>query len=101
MARICSSLPLLCTTLIAACTIPGSLFAVDSSDGDLKVVVALFRHGVRAPLETFGKNAGKHSKQAWPDLRKDWHVCPDCWGYLTPQGSDAARVLGAYYGDYY
>ena len=101
MARICSSLPLLCTTLIAACTIPGSLFAVDSSDGDLKVVVALFRHGVRAPLETFGKNAGKHSKEAWPDLKKDWHVCPDCWGYLTPQGSDAARVLGAYYGDYY
>jgi 4-phytase/acid phosphatase len=64
-------------------------------------VVALFRHGARAPLETFGKSAGRHSKKAWPDLEKDWHVCPNCWGYLTPQGSNAVKVLGAYYGNYY
>ncbi|HEU0275241.1 MAG TPA: histidine-type phosphatase, partial [Candidatus Udaeobacter sp.] len=100
MARIRSPLPLLCATLTAVCAIP-RLFAGDPPDADLKVVVALFRHGVRAPLETFGKNAGRHSKKAWPDLKKDWHVCPDCWGYLTPQGSDAVKILGTYYGSYY
>ena len=101
MVQIRSLLPLLRATLIAAYAIPGSVVAADSPDGDLKLVVALFRHGVRAPLETFGKNAGKHSKKAWPDLKNDWHVCPACWGYLTPQGSNAVRVLGIYYGNYY
>jgi 4-phytase/acid phosphatase len=101
MAQIRSLLPLLCATLIEAYAIPKSVLAADPPDGDLKLVVALFRHGVRAPLETFGKNAGRHSENAWPDLKKDWHVCPTCWGYLTPQGSNAVRVLGSYYGNYY
>jgi 4-phytase/acid phosphatase len=101
MAQIRSLLPLLYATLIAAYAIPRSVLATDSPDGDLKLVVALFRHGVRAPLETFGKNAGRHSENAWPDLKKDWHVCPTCWGYLTPHGSNAVRILGSYYGNYY
>src|SRR5690348_16814732 len=101
MARIGSYLWLLCATLIAAFATRGPLLAADPSGGELKLVVALFRHGVRAPLEAFGKDAGTHSKKAWPDLKNDWHVCPDCWGYLTPQGSNALRVLGAYYGNYY
>jgi 4-phytase/acid phosphatase len=101
MARIGSFLWLLCATLIVAFVTRGSLLAVEPSDGNLKFVVALFRHGVRAPLEGFGKNAGTHSKKAWPDLKNDWHVCPDCWGYLTPQGSNAVKALGAYYGNYY
>jgi 4-phytase/acid phosphatase len=100
-AQIRFLLPLLCATLIAGYAIPRSVRAADLPDGDLKLVVALFRHGVRAPLETFGKNASTHSKNAWPDLKKDWHVCPNCWGYLTPRGSNAVRVLGSYYGNYY
>ena len=67
-------------------------------DGKLKLVVALFRHGVRAPLETFGKNADEHSKDPWPDLNA-WGV--DSWGDLTPHGSIAVRALGAYHGNYY
>jgi 4-phytase/acid phosphatase len=92
---------LLCATLISPYVIPRSVLAAKAPGGDLKLVVALFRHGVRAPLETFGKDAGRHSKEAWPDLKHDWHVCSNCWGYLTPQGSNAVRVLGTYYGDYY
>ena len=53
---------------------------------------------MRAPLETFGKNADEYSKDAWPDL-KAWGV--DSWGDLTPQGSVAVKALGAYYGGYY
>lgn len=101
MAQIRFLLMLRCATLISPYVILWPVLAADSPDGDLKLVVALFRHGVRAPLEAFGKNAGKHSKRAWPDLKHDWHVCPDCWGYLTPQGSNAVRVLGSYYGNYY
>jgi 4-phytase/acid phosphatase len=101
MAQIRSLLPLLRATLIAAYAIPKSVVAADLPAGDLKLVVALFRHGVRAPLETFGKNADTHSKKAWPDLKNDWHVCPTCWGYLTPQGSNAVRLLGSHYGNYY
>jgi 4-phytase/acid phosphatase len=67
-------------------------------DDKLKLVIALFRHGVRAPLETFGKNAHAHSKDPWPDL-KAWGV--HSWGDLTPQGSNAVKALGAYYGAYY
>ena len=50
---------------------------------DLRLVVALFRHGVRAPLEGFGKRANDHSGSAWPNLEGDWGVCKDCWGDLS------------------
>ena len=66
-----------------------------AADGDLQLVVALFRHGIRAPLSEFGKNAKDHSKDAWPDLVNDWHVDPDGWGDLTPLGIKAAIELAA------
>jgi len=44
------------------------------ADGELKLVVALFHHAVRAPLEGFGSHAKEHSKDNWPDLVTDWHV---------------------------
>jgi hypothetical protein len=62
---------------------------------ELKLVVALFRHGVRAPLRDLGTN---HSNQAWPSLG-DWGAGK--WGYLTLHGSQAVNNLGAYYGSYY
>ena len=37
-------------------------------DGKLKLVVALFRHGVRAPLADFAGKAHEHSKEEWPNL---------------------------------
>src|SRR5215472_8178693 len=69
-------------------------------DKSLKLVVALFRHGVRAPLKEFGANAGKHSSRPWPKLN-DWGLSDDDWGVLTPHGTTAVKVLGAYYGSYY
>ena len=72
-----------------------------SADGELKLVVALFRHGVRAPLQAFATRAGDHSKGRWPDLEKDWGVGPGRWGDLTPHGIQALKALGAYYGSYY
>jgi 4-phytase / acid phosphatase len=74
-----------------------------ADEGELQLVVALFRHGIRAPLKGFYDNAGKHSESPWPDLEKDWHVGPpqDGYGQLTPQGVQAAKTLGRYYADYY
>jgi len=66
-------------------------------DKNLKFVVALFRHGVRAPLSDLGT---KHSKEAWPKI-EDWRLSDDQWGYLTPHGATAAKILGAYYGSHY
>ena len=72
-----------------------------SANGELKFVVALFRHGVRAPLKAFSEKAGLHSQKPWPDPVNDWHVCETCWGDLTPHGSQAIKALGASYGSYY
>jgi len=38
------------------------------ADGEIKLVVALLRHGVRAPLQGFADSAQEHSKKTWPDL---------------------------------
>jgi 4-phytase / acid phosphatase len=65
---------------------------------ELQLVVALFRHGARAPLKDFGENANNYSNKAWPKC-EDWHV--EHWGDLTPQGGRAVQALGYYYGDYY
>jgi hypothetical protein len=70
------------------------------ADGDLKFVVALFRHGVRAPLEAFGDSANKYSGSPWP-RREDWGAIDNQWGYLTRHGGDAVGVLGVSYGSYY
>ena len=81
----------------SAALAPTARHASPTAAGELKLVVALFRHGVRAPLEGFGAHARDHSKDDWPDLVADWHVRADGWGDLTPGGAAAARALGVYY----
>lgn len=73
---------------------PGS----SPADNDLKFVVALFRHGVRAPLKSFGDNADQHSGRPWPSATP-WGVAN--WGDLTPHGILAVRSLGEWYGSHY
>jgi 4-phytase / acid phosphatase len=65
-------------------------------DKSLKFAVALFRHGVRAPLKDLGAT---HSQKPWPSPAMAWGA--DEWGYLTRHGCGAVKVLGAYYGTYY
>jgi 4-phytase / acid phosphatase len=64
-------------------------------DKSLKFAVALFRHGVRAPLNDLGST---HSQTPWPKL-DEWGA--DDWGFLTRHGCEAVKVLGTYYGTYY
>jgi 4-phytase/acid phosphatase len=56
------------------------------------MAVALFRHGVRAPLGDLDK--GRNSLKPWPTM-KDWGV--DAWGHVTAHGLTAVRALGGYY----
>jgi 4-phytase/acid phosphatase len=93
-------------TQAASAVSANGLDAQDTSaadEGELQLVVALFRHGIRAPLKGFYDKAGKHSESRWPELVTDWRVdpAPDGYGQLTPQGIQAARKLGRYYADYY
>jgi hypothetical protein len=64
--------------------------------------VALFRHGVRVPLQAFAESADKHSGSPWPSL-KDWEGGNKGgnWGNLTPHGASAVAILGAWYGSNY
>jgi 4-phytase / acid phosphatase len=72
-----------------------------ASENELKLVVALFRHGVRAPLPNFSKTENDHSQQGWPDLA-DWNVPPNkTWGDLTTRGQVLATALGSYYAEWY
>jgi 4-phytase/acid phosphatase len=97
---------LLCVVILS----PSVFAQVTSTDAEeLKLVVALFRHGVRSPEPGFNQdNADKHSKNKWPEL-KDWKVMVnpnECdpgkgWGYLTIHGQQIATGLGHYYGNYY
>jgi 4-phytase / acid phosphatase len=73
-----------------------------ASENELKLVVALFRHGVRAPLAEFTpEKADLYSGQHWPSL-KDWDV-PEgkTWGDLTKRGQVLATALGSYYAQWY
>jgi len=105
------------SVLLCIAVLTASSFAQGPSptaDGELKLVVALFRHGVRAPTTGFQpEEANKHSNKPWPQL-DDWKVMdnPDCdpvknhdqnkgWAYLTIQGRKLAQGLGRYYGEYY
>jgi 4-phytase/acid phosphatase len=73
-----------------------------ASEKELKLVVALFRHGVRAPLPGFEpKTANNYSRQGWPDLAA-WSVPPTKgWGDLTTRGQVLATALGRYYAQWY
>ena len=101
------------SVLLCIVVLSSSSFAQGSkADADeLKLVVALFRHGVRSPEADFDQEeADKHSKNKWPDLPA-WNVMgKDCenagktaegWGYLTKHGQQIATGLGTYYGNYY
>lgn len=82
----------------AAKTAPAAQPDSSPADNDLKFVVALFRHGVRAPLKAFGENADQHSGRPWPGATP-WGVAN--WGDLTPHGFKAVRSLGEWYGSHY
>jgi 4-phytase/acid phosphatase len=58
-------------------------------EGELRAVIVLARHGVRAPIESETRS-GVFNAQPWPA----WSVAP---GVLTPHGTEALRLLGKYY----
>src|SRR6266576_1953331 len=68
--------------------------------GELRLVVALFRHGVRAPLKQIDDDPTKkpHAGKPWPELSQ-WGATN--WGYLTRHGHDLAKALGNYYAKWY
>jgi 4-phytase/acid phosphatase len=73
-----------------ALTIPALSRGAASDAGDeVRAVVVLIRHGVRAPLESEIR-ASAYNSQPWPA----WPVGA---GVLTGHGSAALRQLGAYY----
>ncbi len=59
------------------------------SDGELKLVIVLTRHGVRSPLQT-NQILGKYAAEPWPE----WSVKP---GILTPHGRQQMVEMGNYY----
>jgi 4-phytase/acid phosphatase len=74
-------------------------------DGQLKLVVALFRHGIRAPLKDFASCAHRHSGKPWPTLDQ-WRAIDDDdekaqWGNLTVYGKSLATALGRHYAKHY
>lgn len=60
-----------------------------AADSELKFVLILSRHGVRAPLET-QQDFDKLAAQPFPK----WAVPP---GHLTPRGVKQMELMGAYY----
>lgn len=85
-------------TVLAAPPATPSANGTPAADGDLQLVVALFRHGIRAPLVKFADHANEYSKEAWPTL-PDWGAVK--WGDLTEHGSALAETLGSYYASWY
>lgn len=62
-------------------------------ESDLRFVLILSRHGVRAPLANQNENA-VYAAQAWPK----WSSPPS---YLTPHGVKQMELMGAYYRERY
>jgi len=60
-----------------------------STDDELRSVIILVRHGVRAPIESEIR-AGSYNAQPWPS----WPVAE---GVLTPHGTKALNLLGEWY----
>src|SRR5207245_1234974 len=67
--------------------------------GELVFVVAVFRHGVRAPLADFAAHADEHASQHWPATPAEWGAKD--WGDLTARGAILAARVGEYYGTHY
>lgn len=68
----------------------GALFA---EEAQLKQVVIVTRHGVRAPTRAAADMA-MYAAEPWPE----WPVKP---GILTPRGKELMKLMGAYYRDRY
>jgi 4-phytase / acid phosphatase len=64
-----------------------------ASDSDVRFVLILSRHGVRAPLDS-QQDFGRFSAEAWPK----WEVAP---GEITPHGKEQMKLMGAYYRERY
>jgi 4-phytase/acid phosphatase len=64
----------------------------------LKLVVALFRHGVRAPLKEIDPTKGPHAADPWPSPSQ-WGVTK--WGDLTRHGASLVKALGYDYAQTY
>jgi len=67
----------------------------------LEQVVALFRHGIRAPLHDLNdpKYYKTYAGKAWPAPESAWGAKD--WGGLTRHGADVAQALGKDYADHY
>jgi 4-phytase / acid phosphatase len=78
LASATASLPILATAA-----------SPDAASAQLRCVVILSRHGVRAPLQT-NATLDRYSAQPWPT----W---PVGLGLLTPHGQEGMAQMGAYY----
>src|ERR1700761_1047748 len=76
-----------CVVALLALTLPA--FAQD----EIRAVVVLSRHGVRAPLNSETRGSA-YNAQPWPS----WDVAT---GVLSEHGAAALRLVGAYYRDRY
>ncbi len=81
--------------LLPAALIAAALAAdgATAAEHELVSAVIVSRHGVRSPTATRPPLA-TIAADPWPA----WPVPP---GFLTPRGAELARLLGAYYRDYY
>ncbi|WP_233840170.1 histidine-type phosphatase [Dyella sp. 2HG41-7] len=64
-----------------------------SSQGELRLVIVLSRHGVRSPTSEPAR-LNVYSRDAWPV----WPVPP---GYLTPRGKQLMTIMGRWYRTHY
>jgi 4-phytase/acid phosphatase len=69
--------------------LPLAALRAQEGDSEVKLVVVVTRHGIRAPLVT-NASLGQFSAQAWPK----WDVPPE---YLTAHGRQQMALMGAYY----
>jgi 4-phytase/acid phosphatase len=78
----------LCLTLLVAIRV-----AAQTGDDELRAVVVLARHGVRAPLASEIRES-KYNGQPWPE----W---ADATGVLTQHGTEALRLMGSWFSSHY
>jgi 4-phytase / acid phosphatase len=83
------SRPLILRLLLLAALPAAPVRAAPADGGQLRLVVILTRHGVRAPLAANAQYAA-FAAQPWPQ----WEVPP---GNLTPHGIRQMALMGAYY----
>ncbi len=81
----------LLSSLLSCCLLPLTTFgqSPSPSEDEIRAVVVLARHGVRAPIESETRSSA-YNAQPWP-------AWPAAAGVLTPHGTEALRLLGEYY----